>query len=949
MTTAKMHRIPRSVAATLLFALSTTGAFAQDRPTVQPDEYGKFESLSSPAFSPDAAWIAYPISRVDGSFELRLRATSDATTEQAFENGQRPEFSEDGRWLAWTVGVPANEAARMREAGEPVRTGLALLEMGADDERVFEAVASRAFDSTGRYLAILGHAPEEPRGKGADLRVMDLQAGTTMTFGNVAEYAWTDMGSRLAVIVATGADEGNGVQLYDAASGVVAPLDSSSSAYRGLSWREDAADLAVYRSAGMASDPGDGYDVLAWRGLDGGMISATVLAASADALPAGTEVVRHRGIEWSEDGSRLAIGLRPTETADGDAAEANEMEDAAAEEGAESEEEESEPDDSAPTEEPELPGVQIWHTSDVRLYPAQKVSEGRDARRTLLSVWHLDSGAVAQIGSDLMESASLAGDWSYGFERVAAPYPWGAMFGRPYFDLWKIDGSTGERERIAEQVRYAYVSPDGGYAVTFDGDDYWSYRTSDGNRTNLTAGIDVDFQNVDSDTPTDLLPPHGVGGWLEEDAAILVYDQFDIWRLAPDGGSAALLTDGRADSTIFRMTRVDPTAGFFNADPFDPTGVLFMSLRNEDTEQRGYARLDVGSDSATRLMLEDQLISSLRQIGDSDRFAYSIQARDDSPDYFLGDAGLVGATQVTETNPFLGDYAWTRSELVDFVSEGGRDLQAALLYPADYDPEREYPMIVYTYEILAPQIHGFQVPSERNYYNFTAWTQQGYFVLLPDIVYTWREPGQSAIESVRAAVTSVVARGLVDGDRVGLIGHSWGGYQATYLPTRIDTFAASVAGAPLTDFVSFMGQLHWNPGIAELSHWETGQGRMEVPYWEDPEAHHRSSPIHKVHEMNTPLLMAFGDADGVVDWDQGTEFYNFARRAGKQMVLLVYEGEDHGFRNEANQKDYHRRILEWFGHYLKGDPAPAWITEGVAIDDLDDEKKRVATGEPEQH
>ena len=251
-------------------------------------------------------------------------------------------------------------------------------------------------------------------------------------------------------------------------------------------------------------------------------------------------------------------------------------------------------------------------------------------------------------------------------------------------------------------------------------------------------------------------------------------------------------------------------------------------------------------------------------------------------------------------------------------------------------------MIVYTYEILAPQIHFYEAPDERDYYNFTTWTQRGYFVLLPDIVYRAREPGQSALEAVRPAVQLVVERGLVDPDRVGLIGHSWGGYQATFLPTRTDLFAASVAGAPLTDFVSFMGQIHWNPGRAELSHWETGQARMEVPFWEDPEAHRLASPIHQVHEMETPLLMAFGSEDGVVDWDQGTEFYNFARRAGKQMVLLVYEGEDHGFRTEANQLDYHRRILEWFGHYLQGEEAPAWIVEGVPLEKLEEEKRRVA-------
>jgi dipeptidyl aminopeptidase/acylaminoacyl peptidase len=299
---------------------------------------------------------------------------------------------------------------------------------------------------------------------------------------------------------------------------------------------------------------------------------------------------------------------------------------------------------------------------------------------------------------------------------------------------------------------------------------------------------------------------------------------------------------------------------------------------------------------------------------------------------------------VTHIDPFAAEYAWGRPELFEFESEMGTRLQAGLLYPANHDPSRRYPMIVYTYEILSPQIHIYEPPSERDYYNFTTWTQQGYFVLLPDIVYKAREPGLSALAAVRPAVHKVVEMGLVDSTKVGLIGHSWGGYQATFLPTRTNIFAASVAGAPLTDFVSFMGALHWNPGIAELSHWETGQARMQVPYWEDPEAHHRASPIHKVQDLETPLLMAFGNEDGTVDWDQGTEFYNYARRAGKQMVLLVYEGEDHGFRKKANQIDYHRRILEWFGHYLKGEPAPAWITKGISIDDLEKEKKRVAEG-----
>ena len=76
--------------------------------------------------------------------------------------------------------------------------------------------------------------------------------------------------------------------------------------------------------------------------------------------------------------------------------------------------------------------------------------------------------------------------------------------------------------------------------------------------------------------------------------------------------------------------------------------------------------------------------------------------------------------------------------------------------------------------------------------------------------------------------------------------------------------------------------------------------------------------------------MEFGDKDGSVDWHQGIEYYNAARRAGKQLVMLVYPGENHSVRKKPNQIDYHRRIKAWFGHYLKGEPAPAWITDGVS-------------------
>ena len=915
---------PLTVCVTATLLVLSSSASAQDRPVVAPDDYGRWENLGVAVLSPFGDWIAYTVTRVDEQSELRVRKLDEDST-RVIPWGSAPAFSPDGRWLAWTVGLAPEERERLEDGDEPIRERAAVMDLQTGETREFDAVSERRFDASGRFIALHGHPPDEPTGKGADLRIVGLATGETTTFGNVTEMAWNPVASLLALAIATGADVGNGVQLHDAATGTLRSLDASGSAYRSLVWRDAAHDLAALRSRDDASADGAAFDVLAWRELDD-RTEMAVLDANAAGIPDSLEVVRHRAPAWSVDGSMVSIGLRPVEAED--------------------------PDDDA---EPDLPALQIWHTSDVRLVPEQQVSRGRDAARTLLAVWHLDEGRVVPLGSDLMASAQLLHGWEHALEDISEAYPWGAMFGRPYHDVWAIDTDTGERSRLLTRVRYEWPSASGDWLLSWDGSAYHSLHIATGAKHDVTSGLDAEFADTDYDTPTDVTPPRsfGPGGWLEDDRAVLLYDKHDIWRVSPDGTGATRLTRGAETGVAHRLARVPGTDD--DAPGVDPDSRPYLTLHNERTEQRGYARLTGGWASAgpaapsdggfaETLILADAFVGGLVHADSADVTLHRAERFDDPPDLFVAGPDLANPVQATEINPFIDEVAWGRAELVDFVSEGGRDLQFVILLPANHTAGSAVPTIVYTYEILSPQMHFFRTPSERDYYNFTAWTQHGYAVLLPDIVYRAREPGVSALESVRAAVAKAVEMGVTDPGAVGLIGHSWGGYQATYLPTRTDIFAASVAGAPLTDFVSFMGQIHWNPGIAEVSHWETGQARMEVPFWEDPEAHRRNSPIHEVHNMETPLLMAFGDDDGVVDWDQGTEFFNFARRAEKQMVLLVYEGEDHGFRQEANQKDYHRRILEWFGHYLKGEPAPSWITDGVPLEALEDEGRRVARG-----
>ena len=182
--------------------------------------------------------------------------------------------------------------------------------------------------------------------------------------------------------------------------------------------------------------------------------------------------------------------------------------------------------------------------------------------------------------------------------------------------------------------------------------------------------------------------------------------------------------------------------------------------------------------------------------------------------------------------------------------------------------------------------------------------------------------------------------GVADPARVGVVGHSWGGFDAAYLATHSNVFAAAVAGAAITNLVSNYGNHHWSSGIAETDHIETGQQRMEVPIYEDLQAYIRNSAVFNVHNMKTPLLLEVGDNDGTVHWHQGVELYNIARRAKKDVVMLAYGGEDHGLRRKANQIDYQKRIHPVVRSLPEERTGGAVDHDGLSFIDREQELKR---------
>lgn len=903
-----------------------------------PADFGQWERLVTEAnrggLSPDGRWLAYGINRTNGENELRVTSIADGTT-KAIPFGAQDEFSSDSKWIAASIGVSETDQQKLQKAHKPVHRKLALLNLSSMALTTIDEIESFAFSADGQQLLMRRYGPERSgradggppaaapgaataaaaaatdpeETPGVTAIVRDLTTGRDTTFGNVSDAAWQTKGRLLALTIGVEDRTGNGIQVFDPASGTLRVLDSSNARYTGLAWRKDADDLAVLRSIANERRDGLTYAVLAWTGVGSPNEHRHQYDPTADrALGTSRRVVAFRRPAWAEEGGVVFVGVATW------AEKAPQPKD-------------GERDRDAAAAASEEPTVDVWHPRDVDVMPKQKIGAPRDRQRNLLAAWTLDKPSLTVLGHDFYEQVvplnnghlAYAVNWADG----ALERSWG-RFGNATVSL--VDVATGERTKVADHVddRHVSASPGGKYILYFVGGEIFTIDTARRTVRDISKDVPTSFVNRESDSTDVQRPFYGQGGWTADDRAVLLYDKFDVWQVPADGSKAAKLTNGAPEQIAYRVARLDP-----DSPTIDRSQPVYFDLTGVWTKTSGFARLMPGAATPERLVWLDKSETRLAKAKGRDVYEYVEQSFEDSPNAFVGSADLKNAKKVTATNPFQSKYAWGRAELVEYTSEKGQKLQGVLRYPAGYQAGRQYPMIVYVYEKLSDGLHRYFAPSEREYYNVTSFTSAGYFEFEPDIVFRSREPGLSVVECVRPAVAAVVAKGVVDPKRIGMIGHSWGGFDTAFMATHSNVFAAAVAGAPITDLVSNYGSHHFSSGIAETDHIETGQQRMQVPVYEDLPAYTRNSAVFGVNTMTTPLLVEVGDADGTVFWHQGVELYNEARRAKKNVVLLVYGGEDHGLRQKANQLDYHRRIMQWFGHYLKGEPASPWITDGV--------------------
>jgi dipeptidyl aminopeptidase/acylaminoacyl peptidase len=926
-----------------------------------------WKRIASPTISPDGKWFAHKLIPGEGDSEVLLRRVADGK-EWRFAVGEAPPmvagqmmagmmaqselvFAEDSHWLAFSIAPSFRESQRLKRERQPLLNRVALIELASGKKIEFEKIRRFAFvGEAAKWIALqrsgADAAPSTSttrtaeRATGTDLILHELATGHQLNIGNVADFAFNRRGSWLAWTIDAAEMVGNGIQARNMETGIVLPLDSGRAVYRALNWNEKGDGLAAVKGIEDKGYVEKLFQLVGFTFTGETPQKWSWNPAEEKAFPVGMTISPHRNPTWTDDLSAILFGIHEVEKkkAPVSTKEAKEEELTGGPTGA------SVSPSRPATEEPAKPDLVLWHWQDNRLQSQQQVEEPRDRNFSYLASYRVAEQRFIRLADESLRTVTPAPHQRHGIGLDTRPYErMGNLDGRRYQDLYRVDLQTGERRLALQKNRYSYgISPEGTRLLYFADGHFWTLDLATGESTNLTSKVATTFWNKEDDHNV-VQPPHPPIGWMSDGEYVLLSDGWDLWKVPAKGGRATNLTvDGQQEKIRYQTRlRLDP-----DEKGIDPSRPFYIRTYGEWTKRAGIARIDPSRPGAQMLHWDDAVYGGLLKAKQAETYLYARETFDTPPTWFSADQTLAKGQPLTKSNPEQEQFRWSPgSRLVDYTSAKGTRLQGALYLPADYEPGKRYPTVVYIYEKRSQGLNAYVSPTYSGF-NKSVYTSQGYAVFEPDITYQINDPGMSAVWCVLPGLQAAIATGIVDPERVGLHGHSWGGYQTAFLVTQSNAFKAAIAGAPLTDMISMYNLIYWNTGGGNMSIFESSQGRFTTSPVENPEAYIRNSPVFHAQNVKTPLLILHNDKDGAVDFTQGIEYFNQLRRLQKPVVMLQYKGENHGLRVPANMRDYAVRMKEFFDHHLKGAPAPAWWVEGVPHLKLKDHLEERARPEP---
>ena len=915
----------------ILYVCTVSSLVAQKKP-LDHSVYDTWKRISTSTMSKDGKFNLYVVSAPlgDGYLVQHNLLTGASST---IDRGKAPSLTFDGKYAVCRISPYYEETDKARiakkKADEMPKDTLCIWTLGQSNLTKYPFLSSLKMAEEGS-LAIAFQtnppadtsqktkAPKRESGEGTDLMLYYFSTGKVDTIQHVTAYRFLKNGTQLFMVRKLNSkdksDIQDGLYLYDLVSKSEQPLlvGARKSRFNLPSSDKNEQYFAFYANTDTIKASQKLNNIYFFTKGD---TQATLMVdATIKGLPKDW-IISRGNLTINKEGTRLFFYISPKPL-----------------------EKDTTLIDS------ETAKLDVWHYFDDYVQPMQLKGSGQDAPLlSYLSIQNPQNGLV-QLATPEYSNVQVPDDgsaeWAYasGNKPYRIQSQWEAD---NRADLYLIKVADGSASKIATGVFFSFLnsSPQGKYLVWYDKETraWYSYEVATTTIRNITKGIDVAFWKESDDRP--LLPnAYGSCGWRDGDAAFLVYDKYDIWEVDPAGVKAPVaLTDGvgRKLSYTFKLLRIsdqDNDDAQETTDVVKSVGTLYFTAFDNVTKCNGFYIKEQGrrQTQMQRLILDRYSFERLQRAKDGKVFTYVRSNFSDSPDLWVTHDQFKTQTQLSDINPQQKEYNWGTAELVQWTSVNGFPCDGILYKPEDFDPAKKYPMLINFYETKSNSLHSYIKPFwSVSIINISYYVSNGYLVFVPDIHYTIGHPGQSAMNCIMPGVDMLCKNPWVDEANMAIQGHSWGGYQVSYIITQTNRFKAAHAGAPVANMTSAYGGIRWGTGIVRQFQYESHQSRIGKNLWEGLDLYIENSPLFLAQNITTPLLILHNNKDGAVPWYQGIEYFTALRRLGKQVWMLQYNDEDHNLVERRNRKDLSIRLAQFFDHFLKGAPAPVWIKEGV--------------------
>ncbi|WP_186756697.1 S9 family peptidase [Echinicola salinicaeni] len=913
-----------------LFILAVSAFGQQKRPLTHKD-YDQWEAISSTKITDDGHWVGYEVNPQDGDGRFEVVSHDHPSKMITVSRGTDFNFSNDGKWAVGIIKAEKDSirSLKLNEVGskEMPKDSLFILNMEKEAvEKLPEIKSYKVAKKKGNWLAIHFHQEKDIKDStasdsvkkadkhkklktdGTKLVVRNFEGSITYQFDRVNKYGFSEEGDWLYMINAKEDTLNNaGISLLDLENGEEITVDTGKTKYGNVALSKDLKRFAFTATKDSAKSEEPYYQLFLFDIRK--ETKKEIVSKDTEGILPKSRVAENGRLQFSEKSDKLFFSLK------------EDYKKYAYEE------------DTTILDE-ERVSLDIWSWNDLEIQPMQLKNKSRDENKTFLAVYELKSGKVVQLADRQLENINL--DRRAKLDLAIATddspyrinYSWDIQIGR---DFYLVDITTGGRKLIVENASgYPSLSPEGKYVNWYSyRDSAWlAYDIAEDKLINLTDGIGGDFYDQLHDSPS-MPGSYGFAGWMEKDEAVIVYDQYDIWKIDPKSKQTPVcLTKklGEKKHIVFRREVLDSEKNYI-----DPKAPFVLSAFNDRNKKSGYFLGDIKGDLEPKeLIYSDHRYFGLDKAKNTDDLILRRSTFHEYPDVYATKLGSFNLTELSNANPQQENINWGTVELTEYMTLKGDSLQGLIYKPENFDGNKQYPMMVYFYERRSNSLHNYISPApSASIINISYFVSNGYVVFVPDIKYEIGLPGPSAYDCVVPGVQSVVAKGYVDSENIAIQGQSWGGYQVAYLITQTDMFKAAGAGAPVSNMTSAYGGIRWGSGMSRMFQYEQTQSRIGGTLWEKPMHYIENSPLFYADRVKTPVLIMHNDADGAVPWYQGIEFFMALKRNRTPAWFLVYNGEDHNLRKRKNRKDLSIRLSQFFDHYLKGAPAPLWMKEGI--------------------